>query len=74
MPYGKYFKKELNFYLKEITKDEIEKLIKVGLLKNTSDGFVNPQKNYRVGYYRTKGAGGRRYIENWYADMAKKLN
>jgi hypothetical protein len=57
--------------LKEISKQEIEKLIKAGYLKNTGKGYVNPKKNYRVGYYKTCGA--HRYIEDWYADKAKNL-
>lgn len=61
----------MNFYLKEITKDEIEKLIKAGIIKNTGKGYVNPEKNYRVGYYKT--SGDHRYIEDWYADKAKNL-
>ena len=64
----------MNFYLKEISKEGIEKLIKNGFLKNTSKGYVNPKKNYHVGYYRTNGAGAKRYIEDFYADMAEKLN
>ena len=58
--------------MKEISKDEIQKLIEKGFLKNTGSGYVNPKKNYRVGYYKT--CGGHRYIEDWYSDMAKKLN
>lgn len=57
--------------MKEISKDGIEKLIKAGIIKNTGEGYVNPKKNYRVGYYKT--CGGRRYIEDWYADKAKNL-
>ena len=51
--------------------DGIQKLIEKGFLKNTGKGYVNPKKNYRVGYYKT--CGGHRYIEDFYADMAKKL-
>ena len=61
----------MNFYLKEISKDGIEKLIKNGYLKNTGQGYVNPKKNYRVGYYKT--CGGHRYIEDYFSDLAKKL-
>ena len=61
----------MNLYLKEISKDGIEKLIKAGHLKNTGKGYVNPKKDYRVGYYKT--CGGSRYIEDWYADKAKNL-
>ena len=73
MPKGKYIKKEW-IKLKEISREEIEKLIKAGIIKNTGEGYINPKKNYRVGYYRTKGAGGHRYIEDSYANMAKKLD
>lgn len=61
----------MNFYLKEISKSGVEKLIKNGIIKNTGRGFVNPKKNYRVGFYKT--CGGRRYIEDWYADKAENL-
>lgn len=67
----KIHKERVEFYLKEISKDGIEKLIKAGYLKNTGKGYVNPKKNYRVGYYKTCGA--HRYIEDWYADKAKNL-
>lgn len=64
-------KKGMNFYLKEISKEGIEKLIKNGYLKNTGQGYVNPKKNYRVGYYKT--CGGHRYIEDYFSDLARKL-
>ena len=57
--------------MKKISKDGIEKLIKAGFIENTHQGYVNPKKDYRVGYYKT--SGGQRYIEDWYADMSKKL-
>ena len=62
----------MNFYLKEISKEGIQKLIEKGYIKNTGNGYVNPKKNYRVGYYKT--CGGHRYIEDYFADMAKKLD
>lgn len=58
--------------MKEISKDGVTKLIKAGFIKNTGQGYVNPKKNYRIGYYKT--CGGHRYIEDFYADMANKLN
>lgn len=61
----------VEFYLKEISKEGIQKLIERGLLKNTGNGYVNPKKNYRVGYYKT--CGGHRYIEDFYANKAKSL-
>ena len=68
---GEYIKKESEFYLKEISKQEIEKLIKAGIIRNSHEGYVNPKKHYRIGYYKT--CGGHRYIEDWYADKAKTL-
>jgi hypothetical protein len=68
---GKYIKKELNFYLKEISKQEIEKLIGANIIKNTGKGYVNTKNGYGVGYYKT--CGGHRYIEDKFADIAKRL-
>ena len=62
----------MNFYLREISKENIQKLIKNGFLKNTNMGYVTPKKNQPVGYYKT--CGGHRYIEDYFADMADKLN
>ena len=58
--------------MKEITKEGIEKLIKAGVLKNTGVGFIN-SKGRRIGFYRTKGCAKRRYIEDYFADLALKL-
>lgn len=70
MPTGKYVKERVNL-LKEISKEGIEKLIACGLIKNTNEGFINPKRNQKIGYYRTKGAGGKRYIEDWFANKVK---
>lgn len=58
--------------MKEISKEGIKKLEKNGFLKNTNMGYINPKKNQPVGYYKT--CGSHRYIEDFYADMADKLN
>ena len=71
MPAGKIHLERDEFYLKEISKEGVQKLIERGFLKNTGNGYVNPKKDYRVGYYKT--CGGHRYIEDWYADKAKQL-
>ena len=60
------------FELKQITKQEIQKLLDAGVLRNTHRGYVN-RKGNEVGYYRTTGAGKKRYIEDWYANKAQKL-
>lgn len=62
----------MNFYLKEIKKDEIKKLVEKGFLKMTGRGYVNPKRNQPVGIVRTVH-GRHYYIEDFYADMAKKL-
>ena len=58
--------------LKEITKQEVQKLIDAGFLRNTRVGYVN-EKGYRIGYYKTKGCAKKRYIQDQYADQAKTL-
>ena len=60
------------FYLKVITKKEIQKLLDAGILRNSKYGYVN-KKGSQVGYYRTAGAAHKRYIQDWYADKAKTL-
>ena len=60
------------FQIKQITKQEVQKLLDAGILRNTNRGYVN-QKGYQVGYYRTTGAGHKRYIQDLYADKAQKL-
>lgn len=60
------------FQIKQITKQEIQKLLDAGILRNTHRGYVN-RKGNEVGYYRTTGVGKKRYIEDWYANKAQKL-
>ena len=64
----------MNFYLKEISKHGIEKLIKAGFIKlSGKGGYINPKKHQLVGVVRTVH-GRHYYIEDFYADMANKLN
>ena len=60
------------FYIKEISKTDIEKLLKAGVIRNTKYGYVNKNNN-RIGYYKTSGASHKRYIEDRYANQASKL-
>ncbi len=61
------------FYLKEISKQEIEKLIKAGIIKMSGKGgYVNPKRHQPVGIVRTVH-GRHYYTEDWYADKAKQL-
>ena len=59
-------------FIKEISKSDLEKLLNAGVIRNTSRGFVN-RKGYHIGYYRTRGCAGKRYIQDYYADKAKSL-
>lgn len=69
---GKINNRKECFIIKQITKQEIQKLLDAGILRNTHRGYVN-RKGNQVGYYRTTGVGHKRYIQDWYADKAKKL-
>lgn len=60
------------FQIKEISKQDIQKLLDAGILRNTHRGYVNKKGN-PVGYYRTSGAARKRWIQDWYADIAKSL-
>ena len=62
--------------LTEISKEDIQKLLARGIIKNTDRGYVDitrkdeTGKPARVGYYRTVN-GRHRYIEDGYARMLK---
>ena len=56
--------------LKEVTKEQIELLIKNGVVCNSVKGFIDKNKN-QIGFYRTRN---KRYIEDKYVDIAKKLS
>ena len=59
--------------MKEISKQEIEKLIKAGIIKMSGKGgYVNPKRHQPVGIVRTVH-GRHYYTEDWYADKAKQL-
>lgn len=51
--------------IKYISKNEIEKLLSEGVIKNTRYGYVN-RNGESVGFYRTKGGAAKRYIEDKY--------
>ena len=59
-------------FIKPITKENIEKLINAGFLRNTHRGYIDKKGNH-VGYCRTKGSAKKRWIQDWYADKAEKL-
>lgn len=49
--------------IKYISKNEIEKLLSDGVIRNTKYGYIDRNGN-PVGYYRTKGVAKKRYIED----------
>ena len=55
--------------MKEVTKKEMEVLIVNKVVSNTIRGFVDSKGNV-VGFYRTRH---KRYLEDKYVDIAKKL-
>lgn len=55
--------------MKQISNEEMKKLIDNKYVRNSSKGFVDKHGNI-VGFYRTRN---RRYIEDRYVDIAKKL-
>lgn len=58
------------FIIHQITKTEMDKLFKRGILKQTTHGIVN-EDGKPTGFYGTKT---KRYIEDKYIDMARKLH
>lgn len=56
--------------MKQISKEEMDLLLKNGIVRNSNDGIVDKQ-GYNVGFYRTRN---RRYIEDKYVDIAKDLH
>lgn len=56
--------------MKEITKEEMELLIKKNIVHNSSNGFIDKYGNI-IGFYRTRN---KRYIEDKYVDIAKKVS
>ena len=56
--------------IKQISKEGIEKLLKDGIIRHTHRGYVKPKNGEHIGYYRT--CGGKKYIEDYYADLVMK--
>lgn len=55
--------------MKEVTKKEMDALVENKVVRNTIKGYVDG-KGMVVGFYRTRH---KRYIEDKYVDIAKKL-
>lgn len=55
--------------IKEISKTEIQKLLKAGLIKPTHDGYAKPNGQH-IGYVKSVH---KRWIEDFFCDKAKEL-
>lgn len=67
----KFFTKG-RYKIKEISKKELDVLLKNGILRNSHNGFIN-ERGYHVGYYKTSGCAHKRYIEDAYVNKAREL-
>lgn len=56
--------------MKEIKKEYIELLEKYKIIYNTNNGYIDNHGN-TIGFYRTRN---KRYIEDKYVDIAKRLD
>ena len=65
---GNFIQKEVKI-IKQISKAQIEKLLKDGVIRNTRRGYVK-RNGEHVGYYKT--CGGKRYIEDYYVNLLEK--
>lgn len=59
--------------IKEITKQEMDLLIKKGIVINTNHGYVD-NKGSDIGFYRTKGVAKKRYVKDKYVNMLRNSN
>lgn len=57
--------------IKQISKKQIEKLLKDGVIRNSHNGYIDSNGEH-IGYYKTSGVAGKRYIEDYYADLVMK--
>lgn len=55
--------------MKLITKEEMNTLLKNGIVRNSHNGMVD-KRGFTVGFYRTRN---KRYIEDKYVGIARKL-
>lgn len=57
--------------IKEISKQQLDLLLSKGIIKNTKDGYVDKCGN-SIGFYRTKGVAGKRYVKDKFANLLIK--
>lgn len=53
--------------IKVISQTKLQKLLEIGILRNTKNGYISATGQL-VGSYRTKNGKGKVYIEDKYAD------
>lgn len=58
--------------IKQISKQNIDLLIKHGIIRNTNHGYVDRNGN-DIGFYRTKGVARKRYVKDKFVNMLSKL-
>lgn len=58
--------------IKEISKQGIDLLIKRGIIRNTNHGYADKNGN-SIGFYRTKGCAGKRYVKDKFVNMLSRL-
>jgi hypothetical protein len=58
--------------IKYISKQDVEKLLANGIIRNTNRGYVN-KDGYEVGFYRTKSSARKRYIQDEYVDLLETI-
>lgn len=62
--------------MKEISRQDLDKLIKAGIIKNSKRGYVDTRRKdydgtpFKIGFYRTVN-GRHSYVQDEYANMAK---
>lgn len=66
------YRKEVKI-IKEITKQEMDLLIKKSIVINTNHGYVD-NKGSDIGFYRTKGVAKKRYVKDKYVNMLRNSN
>ena len=80
MPTGKFNYESGENCLKAVSKEEFNILLSRGIIQHRGNIYVNPKRerevsdmSYLVGVYRTRSSAMRTYIQDEYADLAKKL-
>lgn len=74
--YMQYYQKilrEKGNVIKEISREDVELLLKRGIIRNSDRGYIDKSGN-EIGFYRTKGVGKKRYIQDHVYEKLNKTN